>query len=91
MSKTYRIKPLEWHFRSSRTSEVWSSKVPGFYVEVRRHRVKLQTNGAWAPWHLIVEDGEGFKTTEAKSLEHGKELAWQDWVKRLEGALEELK
>jgi hypothetical protein len=82
----YTIKPLEWGGDISEEYGRLNAKTPfGSYDIIKTEEPEDYDS----PFHLhycfveYYDDG----VFPADSVEHAKELAWQDWTKRLEGAL----
>ena len=82
----YTIKPFEWEGDISEEYGRLTARTPfGSYNIIKTEEPEDYDS----PFHLhycfveYYDDG----VFPADSVEHAKELAWQDWTKRLEGAL----
>lgn len=81
--KRYTIRPLKWE--GEVTDEVLSSVMaltPFVCYTVRR----AESGGLELHWCL---DGDNEDWRDVPSVEEGKRLAWEDWLKRLLLALQE--
>jgi len=78
--KTYTIRPLEWKMAAE---DVIVAEAFGEYMVHMCHGNKFK---------VVFEDNLGFRTIGVAYTEAAaKELAWQDWLRRITPALEEVK
>ena len=84
----YEIKPLEWEGdeEKMRDGEGLKARTAFGSYEILLRRYPCEWESPVALNYCFDEyfdDG----VIDADSIEHAKEIAWQDWTKRLEGAL----
>lgn len=82
--KTYTIRPLEWQrgWRNAVIARTMVSDIQYFVEEMMTGRFKV-----------VFDNGSSFKTIHVRvaTIAAAKELAWQDWLRRITPALEEIK
>lgn len=85
----YRIRPLEWEYQQSSAYQCYRADVLGGHYSVECFRYD---DKQWSGWRLIVSfDEEYVSVVDVDSPEAGKQLAHEDWLKRILPALEGVK
>jgi len=78
--KTYTIRPLEWKMAAE---DMLIADAFGEYMIRKRHGDKF---------NVVFENNLSFRAVGVAYTEAAaKELAWQDWLRRITPALEEVK
>lgn len=87
--KKYTIRPLKWEHKKDDTSETFRAGVPMGSYEVKRHRAEFEESGEWLAWQWSYCFDEYYDegACECDSAKAGKDLAWSDWLQRIESAL----
>ncbi len=84
----YTIKPLEWEGDAEKMCD-WEglkARTPFGSYEILLRRDPREWESP-VQLHYCFDEYYDEGVIDADSVEHAKELAWQDWTKRLEGAL----
>ena len=83
------IRPLKWEKTKNEYMEIYRASVPMGSYTVERNREDLDEGKPWEPWKMTYcfEEYYDEGNQECATLKEGKELAWQDWLKRITPAL----